>query len=518
MNRSSLMSIKGGLIALLLAGTAPAALAQEGTANAPLSAIDWLSDSVANRPAPAPIDPPVTGVTDTPITVTPLDGPDVNAVGLLSVAVTGLPKNLWGTSEATEIARLIRRERVDTLPALQALLYTILLAEVAPPTSPDPDKVVFLARLDKLLELGALDQAQALLERAGPTDPDLFRRWFDVSLLTGHEDHACAAMLATPEIAPTFPARIFCLARDGDWNAAALTLETGTALGFISDTMEPLLLRFLEPEFADPEDPLPFPVRPSPLVFRMMEAIGQPMSTTGLPRAFAVADLRSNSGWKAQIEAAERLARASAISPNRLLGVMTAGRPAASGGVWDRVAAIQAFDVALLSRDADMIAKALPPAWAAARKAEIERPFAELYAARLWDAPLTDDIKSLAFQIGMLSPDYETIAAGHTPAGPRGRTLIAIARGFIPEDLKASGITDAVLAAFRTPEINEAMRQRLNNGQVGEAILLAIDLVTDGARGDLDDITQGLAVLRQLGLEDAARRAALELLILERRG
>ncbi|AMY70031.1 hypothetical protein [Frigidibacter mobilis] len=47
---------------------------------------------------------------------------------------------------------------------------------------------------------------------------------------------------------------------------------------------------------------------------------------------------------------------------------------------------------------------------------------------------------------------------------------------------------------------------------------MAIDDVTEGARGDLRRVTSGLTALRKAGLETPARRAALELMLLERRG
>ena len=52
----------------------------------------------------------------------------------------------------------------------------------------------------------------------------------------------------------------------------------------------------------------------------------------------------------------------------------------------------------------------------------------------------------------------------------------------------------------------------------GEALLLAIERVTDGAKGDLRDVTAGLGLFRAVGLEDTARRTALQLMLLERRG
>ncbi|MHC0052970.1 hypothetical protein [Actibacterium sp. D379-3] len=497
-------------------------------ASEPLSAIDWLSDSVS---APAmPNLPAEQGVTNNAapadITVTALGAPDLDAVGLLPPAVTGLPADLWGASPTAELARLVLTPRVDTLPSVQALLYTLLLAELDPPQGGRPGGELLLARLDKLLDLGALEQAQALLERAGPTDPALFRRWFDVSLLTGHEDRACAAMRATPDIAPTFPARIFCLARGGDWNAAALTLETGKALGYLSDEEDALLARFLDPELAEGVDPLPAPARPSPLVFRMFEAIGEPLSTAPLPLAFAQADLRSNSGWKARVEAAERLARAGAIAPNRLLGIYTERRPAASGGVWDRVDAVQKFDVAILSGDAGQVARTLPAAWTAMQRTELEVPFAAIYGEKLARLPLSDvKTAALAFRVGLLSDGYEAIAAARSPETTttipaREAFLIGVARGDVTGLAAPDATATAVAEAFSAPPpaLSPAMEARLVDGRLGEAMLVAIGLITEGARGDVADVTEGLALLRRVGLEDVARRAGLELLILDRRG
>jgi hypothetical protein len=53
---------------------------------------------------------------------------------------------------------------------------------------------------------------------------------------------------------------------------------------------------------------------------------------------------------------------------------------------------------------------------------------------------------------------------------------------------------------------------------MGEAILLAISRISRGVQGDLTGVTEGLAFLRHVGLEETARRTALQLMLLERRG
>jgi len=510
---------------LLLGLVALAAMPARLAADEPLSAIDWLSKSVAT-PADLPRAPLLPGempaggaIMSGPITMQPLGAPGLDSLGLVPAERAGLPRDLWGKSASSDLARLLRAEQPDTLPAIQSLLYSLLIAELDPPTDSDIDGALFLARVDKLLDLGALDPALSLLELTGAPRPEPFRRWFDVSLLLGQEDHACAVMAKTPQIAPTLPARIFCLARDGDWNAASLSLRTGETLGTIDPAMAALLSRFLDPEAADGAPDLPVPDRPSPLVLRLMEAIGQPMVTATLPVAFAQADLRSNNGWKARIEAGERLARMGAIPANRLFGLYTERKAAASGGVWDRVKAVQALDAALGRNDKAAAATALTAAWDQMEELQLEVPFAELFGARLTGANLRDDAGALAFRIGLLSRASERVARAHTATDTADAFLAALAKGDATGTTPPDQLGVAVQAAFvGTPDPGDELTRLAADQRAGEALLRAMSKVTNGANGDLRDVTQGLAYLRKAGFEGPARHAALELMLLERRG
>ncbi|NBE08433.1 hypothetical protein GU920_12875 [Rhodobacter sp. CCP-1] len=492
-----------------------------GRGQEPLSAIDWLSQSVTT---PAPVAPqaeaPVTstGVVQEPVAVTVIGAPSPDALGLLPPSVTGLPAALWGPGRSADIVGVIGAERVDSLPALRGLLLTVLLAEADPPADAGQSAALLTARIDKLLDMGALDQARALLDAAGSRDPDLFRRSFDVALLTGEEDRGCRIMVESPGLAPTFPARIFCLARSGDWNAAALTLRTGQALGYITDAEEALLSRFLDPDLYEGEPPLPAPAPVTPLAWRMFEAIGEPLPTATLPIAFAHAELRPQAGWKSQVEAAERLARAGAISSNVLLGLYTERRAAASGGVWDRVRAFQRFDAAMQSGERAAIAQSLPEIWALMTQAELEVPFADLYGKRLAAIPFEGEAQRIAFVTGLLAPDFESIAKGLKATTPLETFLIGLAQGDVSGLVPPDSLARAIAPAFIAPAPGEDLSRLIEENRTGEAILTAIEKIERGVQGDLDGVTDGLALLREVGLERAARRTALELLLLERRG
>lgn len=452
------------------------------------------------------------------ITVTTLGGTTPDAVGLLPVSVTGLPRGFWGATPSDELARLVRAQPAQGLPALQGLLQMILLAELDAPNDADGTGALFLARIDKLLDMGTIDQAQALLERAGPQTPDLFRRWFDVALLTGTETAACNTLRTNADIAPTFPARIYCLARNGDWNAAAVTLETAKVLGYITAEEDALLARFLDPELFEGSAPLPTPRHITPLIFRMHEAIGEAIPTAALPRAFANADLRSNTGWKTQIEAAERLASTGAIDENRLLGLYTERLPAASGGIWERVDAMQAFDTAYDAGDPGAVAKTLPAAWDEMQSAYLEVPFASLYGEGLMRLPLGPDAASLAFRVGLLSEEYEKVAEGYKPTSVLETFLAALARGELLGIEAPNSEARAIKAAFVASKAPPQFAPLLKSDRLGEAILNAISLFNQSASGDMENARKALILLRSVGLEDAARRAALQLMLLDRRG
>ncbi len=508
---------------LLSCALTAASLALPLRAEVPLSAIDWLSQSIltpqvlplTNEPA---VSPQGAAVPDS-VTTSVLGQASLDAVGILPPQITGLPRNLWGMGRAAEIEQLLAAGVPPALPALQGLLLTVLLAEAEPPSDVLPGENLLLARIDKLLSIGALDQARALLDAAGPTaSPALFRRYFDVALLIGDEDRACRFLQGARGLSPALPTRIFCLARAGDFAAAELALDTARRLGTVTPADFALLTRFMDPDLDDTDAAPVLPDPVTPLTLRLFEAIGEPMPVAALPIAFAYADLSDRAGWKAQIAAAERLSRAGAIAPNLLLGLYTSQRPAASGGVWDRVAAFQRLDAAVSAGDLSATEQALPLAWAAMRGAELEVPFAALFADKLSRMTLGPEAAEIAFQISLLSSGYEGLSAARAATSPRDLFLAAVAKGDLAGVAPTDLMSAAISTAFTAPTMADDFKLMLDQNRIGEVILLAMSRIEHGTAGDLRGVTEGLSLLRHIGLEDAARRTALELMLLDRRG
>ncbi|MCA0870123.1 hypothetical protein LCL97_04770 [Seohaeicola saemankumensis] len=506
------MWIRAALLAALLPG---AAAAQE-----PLSVIDWMRQGgTVQLPQTVLLEPPVAGSASRPeIEVSPLE--ELAApVGLVSAHVTGLPVDLWRGSEVERLARLIAGAPVQHSPAMRTLLYTLLLSETRPPQGGAAADTLLMARIDRLMDLGAVDPAQALAELADPGhSADLFQRWFDAALLTGDEDRGCAMLAQAPHLSDDYAARIFCAARRGDWQTAALTLESAHALELLPPARLDLLDRFLSPDIFDGAPPLPAPEHPGPLDFRLYESIGERPPTASLPRAFATADLRDIAGWKAQLEAAERLTRYGALSPNRLLGLYTERLPAASGGLWDRVKAVQLFDAALNTGSAEAVAKTLPTVWASMREAGLAVPFAEIFAERLAvQRGLDPRSAALAWRIRLLAAGYEAASLRPPDNSVENTWLAALAQGDPQRALAPDPLAESITEGFRDPpSLPGDLQGAFDAGQLGEVILEVIALYDSGLSGNTGDMMAALSALRAIGLEDTARRAALQSVLLER--
>lgn len=359
-----------------------------------------------------------------------------------------------------------------------------------------------------------------MIETAGPDSPDLFRRWFDIGLLLDRAQPACAALRDNPSLSPTLPARVFCLARGGDWNAAEITLTLGNNVGSISEEEQKLLARFLDPEiFEDqPDPPIPDPL--TPLDFLLREAVGLPRPAGPLPLAFLQSDLRPDMPMRGRIEAAERLVLAGGLPAPPLFAAYRAGEPAASGGIWDRARTVQALDAALAAGDPTATAGALVRADAALSERGLRSALAHEYGtslAGLDPGPLPAPARATLAELLLLDGRTEVAraAAGPAPAS-RIAALLALAEGRSPaasEDLRLAAAAAGLSEASPGDEREQGLAQLVDGGRQGEAILAALDLVSAGETVDPQALRAALFALRRAGQEQAARAIALETLL-----
>ena len=117
----------------------------------PLSAIDWLNEKRSQAFNATSLylgkDAPEQNIIQNDIEVSPLAEMRLDAVGLLSPHMTGLPVTLWQESRSEDLIKSL--DDLDWLsnPILQSLLFQLMLAEGYAPSQSEDDHSFLRARL-----------------------------------------------------------------------------------------------------------------------------------------------------------------------------------------------------------------------------------------------------------------------------------------------------------------------------------------------------------------------------------
>ena len=499
------------LARLLLAST----LLSGAAHGAPKSAIPWLTESLETPPETletqeeTPSNPNATTIVETA-----LDDPVRDGLGILPPDLTGFPRDLWAGTSLPSATYLLDRVELAGPPSVRALFLRLLLAETDPPFGATDASGFLLYRIDRLMALGALEQAEALIERAQPDTEPLFRRWFDIALLTGRADLACAALEKSPMMAPTGKVRIFCLTRTGDWDAAQIALNAAADLGTLTEDEATLFFMYVDPALAEALEAPPPSAPMQSLEFVMRGAIGLPVPRHRLPPAFLHTDLASYIPIRYRILSAERLGASGVIDGTVLFAAYREEEPAASGSPWDRAAAVQAFDAALLAEDLGPHLEALDtelhPRGLRALAALDVAPRLTTYASAEVPPAWHDLVATYLILGGRADAARDWISEETRPDIKRAAAIAAGDQG--PSD----GNALTAVFATETPATlaSQEFRALHDRGRIGEALLEAIARLATDERMETDDAAKALAGLRVLGLETVARDIAVERLLL----
>ena len=505
------------LIATISVGTA--------AAQAPLSAIDWLSDSL-NDPPEFQIQP------ELPPLVTPalqdisvqngLSPVSPDAIGLLSPTVTGFSANLWGDMRATEIVDLLLAFPNEGTPEAKSLFRRILLAQANPAPDDVQNGLVLHARVERLLQIGALDAAEALITLTPTTNTSIFQLKFDIAILTDRTTKICETLKKSPAISDDLSTRVYCLARGGDWNAAAITLSLGAGIGAIEPAREEMLIRYLDPVLFEDQ---PDPVAPDPLGvmdFVLREAVLLPRPHGLMPLSYVYRDIGERAPLRAKLDASERLAIAGSLPNNLLFAAYREGKAASSGGVWGRVNAVQMLDAALRDGAPNGITAAVSAAYDAFAEVGLLSALAGEYARDLVALEYSSEYADVAHQI------LDLLHLGNVSSFDWGNAIVLdenrqLALAIVTQapliiDPAGKAMLQSIVNGLNGPAPDSPLAtlllNQLEDGQQGQAILAALELLSNGAQADPEGVRVGLYTLVSAGQSAVARRIAIQILLL----
>ncbi|MGH6912151.1 MAG: hypothetical protein ACREH3_00400, partial [Geminicoccales bacterium] len=390
---------------LLLAApmTGPALGQQEG----PIRLFPRLPAETPSEPGQAPRGPAfeAPGAAEAPnreFQVEGLAAPGIDSIGL-SAPGTGFDPAIWqGSSGDVLLALLGPLPVVTGNPRLRELSRRLLVTGT-PLQAGEPGRLLE-ARVERLLAMGALGEAAALIEQlpSSGTDTALARLAVDATLLAGDRETACRRAAA---IAPSSSAEYwgkvtaYCRLAAGDQSEAELALNLLRETGQADDQTFFRLAAAVAGEGSVPTSDL---ADPSALDLAMLRLAGQPLPAAALesasPAVLAVAARDPELAGERRLEIAER-AFLLGVLPASQVADLYARQPEAGGAealeqvrdAWGPAARAAAW--CALQDQQEMAARAelLDALWRAARGAErflVGEVFAEWYQALPVDSGL----------------------------------------------------------------------------------------------------------------------------------
>lgn len=440
---------------------------------------------------------------------------DVNSVGLIPSSVSGFPKQLWKGSTTSAITDQISRMGTNLVPEALELLYVILLAESDPPIDSLGEGKLFLVRIDKLLELGALDHANVLMDRAGRSVRKFFQRRFNIALLTNNETQICQEILRDISIQPTLAQRIYCLVRLGEWETASVAFKVAQALGEFSPLEEQIILIYLYPELTFKTSGFTIDEL-SPLHFRMLVDSGYSYSFQNMNNTLGYYQKNSNSPWKTRIGAHESLVQSIALPFETLLVTYAENKPPASGGVWDRVNAIQSLEEAIYFDREDDINKFFHEAFKLMLQAGLEVEFSKYFVPRIINHLLEyGKIPPRHFIPVILSDLSINQRDLLVPTNRNEAFYIDLKFGRLNEAIPNSALQESILEGLKIFKPGDKVELNSRSNINGLALLETLDILQDITQTPPHEIGTALETLSRFGLKDEAREIALQILLIE---
>ena len=510
-------------------------------ADEPMSAIDWLAKKINDPPVfytyPSEIDE------NSNIEIEKMVLPNIskNSIGIYPSIKIGINSDIWKNNNEIEISTILKKIRISDLYYLNRLLKRILLIESDPPIIAVDEKfsgTIFLRqRILKLIQMGALDDAEALILDAEPTfDPNLTDLWSEISFLTYRFERFCKAILNGYHNSLEPAHKIICLARSGDWNAAALSLATFSSINEIDSDHEKLLINYLDHE-AELEIINKDKCEEDKSVIIYLCNFSN--INTQIP-SYGVKFLYNNLGRgksiRSRIVASEELVKSGALNPNILFSTYKIKQPSTSGGVWARAKLVQELDriIQYDFNNYQYLSNHLNIMIDEFLKNKLLTAFSISYGKKLKSSisnfqPLND----LILITNILTGEYSDLLERDIIIDLKLKNLISVLNKrdkhlleiHLQESLKTirnkdyTELQNAILKASNGiyPESVTFMHETKNDysNQDGLVLLNAILKISNSLNYDIIDMQTGLASLVRLGLLNDFKAISNELLIME---
>lgn len=389
---------------------------------------------------------------------------DPDSVGTLSAAEGGFGQTLWQDTSRALVDDLLPQLPVKAVSATQRQLMRRLLLSAAPPPQGEGNGTPLITvRVGLLASMGALDDAEALLQAAPNRTAyaDLARLETDLHFLANDNARACALTAAgiREDDAPYWQkALIFCQALAGDHDKASLGVALMRELG----ADDPIFFELFDALItAGGDREVESMAEAEPLHLAMARAAGVQLPADVVagnrPAVLKVVATTPNASVDLRLDAAERAVSVGALSPETLRQIYGAlsfteeqlanplSRAEAESGPVSRALLFRTASVQTIpTAQAEAVAKALDLGREGGRYAPTVRVFLPILqkippsAELVWFAPSLIRAYLIAGEYELAEPWFGILRASAL-FNPESETAVTLLRPI----LRLSGVGEA---------------------------------------------------------------------------
>ena len=291
-----------------------------------ISTSKWLNRKMENKPVFTVLpEKPKKNSVISKVEESSLGNVNLNSIGLISAENTTFPASLWNRSDESILAKKITEIPELKLASTNKIFKRLLILDTEPPINAIGNKnmgsMFLISRVDRLIEMGAIDEAETILDYIKNPNYDLLTRKIDIASITGRLQGTCKKIRRHFKSSDILKFKIICLAREGDWNAAAILFSVGSTLKLFSSTEKKLLLNFLDPEINVKIEEEEMKENLSPINFYLLLSRGSIFNTKDLPPKYAYNLSLVGNNLMERIQSSEKLVKNFSMNSHHLFSL-----------------------------------------------------------------------------------------------------------------------------------------------------------------------------------------------------
>ena len=447
---------------------------------------------------------------------------NVNGIGLISVASTKFPEDLWSISNEKVLAEKLDNMRKLSLSSTKKTFKRLLLVDAKPPLNSIGMKnmgyLFLLSRIDQLINLGAIDEAEEILNFIQEPSIDLMKRKIEVASLTGRLSKTCNLANKYPSFKGLLQFKIICLVRKNDWQAAALAFTVGSSLRQFDEKEKQLLLNYLDPDIESNYSTDVDIDNLSPMDFYLIHGKKALIPPEIIPSKYAYAFSEFGMEPEIRIKSMEQLALNHVVSANRLFNLYRLSSHQDKNKSNNVTQAVIELDRSFKSNSQQKRLIALYKAIKVFQKKKLLAHLSNEYTDQLKNLHYSDDkrLNELAIALLSLTDSVTNKFFSLRSTNSDINCLIDIKKRIfinyetdtdLCELVKDLNI-EIIKKSFPTKRKNDVQMEK------GLILLESLNLLEKGLSTDFKDVKLSLSMITKIGLIDLVNEISTELIAL----